>query len=50
MTYKLIWEVDYKVKETIMTDKPYGVCVSKQKELRNSTHTTGKLKIIPHSR
>ncbi len=33
--------------ETIIHNKPFGVCAAKMKELRKTTHKLGTFKILP---
>ena len=44
-TYDLVWIVDGKIKETILTRKPYGICVYEKNNRKSSTHKTGLLQI-----
>ena len=41
--YNLVWVVDGKVKETILSNKPYAICKWKSNQLKNTTHKIGLL-------
>jgi len=41
--YNLVWIVDGKLKETILTNKDYAICKWKANQLKNTTHKKGLL-------
>lgn len=45
--YNLVWIVNGKIKETIMWNKPIGLCRWKKKQVATTTHKTGSFKTIP---
>lgn len=47
-TWDLVWIVDGKVKEVILTNENRGICYWKKQQLENSTHKMGKLVLQEH--
>ena len=46
--YNLVWIVNGVIKETMMWQLPIALVKWKKRVLGNTTHRTGKLKIVPN--
>lgn len=44
--WNLVWIVDGKIKETILTNAERNLCYWEKRKLENSTHTMGKLVLV----
>lgn len=47
-TWDLVWIVDGKIKETILTNENRGLCYWRKGQLEKTTHTMGKLVLQEH--